>query len=680
MSRKSKRQAPVEEVPPTPPPPAPEETPAVVPEEPQKPVPEVEPMPAPVAESPPPEQASSPQPDEELPPPPSDIAEQTKKYPPLQTRKPGIGASLKRTGALLSKDFGTMAKHGLVSSIIVFVVLMVVFTVSSFAMLKVVTMTIGDNGDGNGGGGGDGPNLGNDGSLTAIANLNIPLSSPIAPGTTVTLDSSGTVHGSDIMYVEWRIVGLEGQLLEDVSLYEPTQTYMFKAVGHYNVSLTVVDADFNLDQDEVSVIVGGTNTPPQIGNVEINPNGQKMFGDRVWLNVTNSTGSLDYRWKISDVFDVYLAGPNVTYVPMSAGSHQATLLATDAAGNFNRQEGQIQVDSRGSGGQWPNAKIGQLPDSVTMGDAVQLGADNAGSGGEIQYYWRVTVNGMVTHESHDQSTSFTADEFGMYEILLVVRDNSTGNAATDERGVLALAQGMEMPSMASWNSTPFGQDIPFNVLTFVYGAALLACVVFMGGLFSKGFKYEIDKGTAKTLFFAPVSVTNLVFAKLLYPLLLAPVFIFPLMLVSMIPLGQDMQQVLMITLVSYVFVALVLASAAYGSCIIYALTKRMSIRPTSLARLFMYLSLISTLTIFLSVAFAMNQFMEFDLWGLTAYQSLGTNMSMFSPFHQAGMLIKNMLLGTTEPLDMIVFVIPAVLIAGGVAASRKLFPDIYGRE
>ncbi len=684
MSRKARKEKPVQEAPEAPPPPAPEETPAVVSQEPPQPAPEPEPAPSAPPETQSPQPAVTPQSDEELPPPPSDMAEQAKKYPALKTRRPGASAALKRTGAILGKDLRTMGKHGLVSSIIVFVVLMVVFTIASYGMFKVVSTTMGDgNGDGNGDGG-DGPQLSNDGSLVAHAGDDMT----VTAGTAVTLDSSATVNSSSIMYIEWRIIGMDGQLLNEVSLYGSPATFTFNYVGMYEVDLSVVDAKFNFDDDNFTVTVnrnGGDTQPPVINDIKMSPNGSNEslnYGMPVTLDATNSTdnvGVVNYTWVFRDITDVYRYGPVVSYTFQSAGDHQAVVTVRDAAGNYFRQEGPVYVNPNGPSSQWPQGQIGDLPQSVNIGDDVQLGVVNTGNNsGMMEYFWIISLNNSVTRMP-GQEVSFTAKGFGMYQIVLVIRD-SAGNVATDERNVLSLASGMKAPSAVNWMSTPFQQDIPLNVLTFVYGAALLACIVFVGGLFSKGFKHEIDKGTAKTLFFAPVSVTNLVFAKILYPLLLAPIFIFPLMLISTMPLGQDIQQVFMITLVSFVMTAAVLASAAYGSCMIYALTKRMSIKPTSLARLFMYLSIISTLAVFVGVAFAMNEFMSFDLWGMSTYQTLGTNFAMFSPFHQAGMLIKNMLLGTTEPLDLIVFVIPAVLIAGGVAASRRLFPDIYGRE
>jgi ABC-type Na+ efflux pump permease subunit len=315
---------------------------------------------------------------------------------------------------------------------------------------------------------------------------------------------------------------------------------------------------------------------------------------------------------------------------------------------------------------------------VTVGDSVQLDASNSNDDqGIVDYAWHVKLNDTWL-ELHGQQTSFTAQGFGMYEITLVARDSS-GNAGTDERSVLSLVAGMDMPSQATWTSTPLGQDVPFNVMTFVYGAALLSCVIFIGGLFSKGFKHEIQKGTAKTLFFAPVSVTNMVFAKMLYPLAMGPIFIFPLVLISTLPLQQDLGEVFMITLVSYLMTALILASAAYGSCLLYVITKRMTLQPTTLARTFMYLSVLATLTVFMGLSFLMDQWLATDMWS-GIYGELGSGVAMFSPFHQGGILISNMLLGTTQSLDWFVFAIPAVLIVAGAVVSTKLYPDLFSRE
>ena len=93
--------------------------------------------------------------DDELPPPPADLAETTKKFPPIKTRKPGASAALRRAGAIFGKDARTIAKHGLISSVILLVFLMVMFYIASYAMFMFVSTDLGGKGNG-----GDGNNTG----------------------------------------------------------------------------------------------------------------------------------------------------------------------------------------------------------------------------------------------------------------------------------------------------------------------------------------------------------------------------------------------------------------------------------------------------------------------------------------------------------------------------------------
>jgi hypothetical protein len=150
-------------------------------------------------------------------------------------------------------------------------------------------------------------------------------------------------------------------------------------------------------------------------------------------------------------------------------------------------------------------------------------------------------------------------------------------------------------------------------------------------------------------------------------------------MISLMPLQQDPMQVLEIGAVSYVFTALVLISAAYGSCMIYAATKRMSVKPTVVSRSFMYLSLVGTLSVFAGLAYLLDQWLSTDSWNKMS-EELGSKIAMFSPFHQGGLVLQNLLFGAPLRLDWIVFIIPAVLIVGGILASRKLYSDIFSRE
>jgi len=635
----------------------------------------------PSAESP----AVTPLADEELPPPPADFAEAAGKFPPIKTRRPGAGAALRRAGAIFGKDVRTIAKHGLVSSVILLVFLMVIFYIASYSMFMIASTGFGEKGnggDGNNTSGDGGPNFGNDGSLVAIAGSD----QTVPAGSLVALDSSGTEHAADIMFVQWTIEGHNGTLWGDSpSLYAPIAQYRFYEVGTFTVHLTVVDVRWNLAKANFTVTVNqkdsSDKTLPVIVVNGPDPN-NVTYRTPVFFDASNSTdnvGVVNWTWRIQDVMDNTTYGPKLKYNFTSTGNKQLMLVIRDDSGNTATMEQPINVKPLDpSDNNWPNARMSDLPQTVHVGDTVSLDASaSSDNQGIVEYDWYVHLNNTWKNYA-GQTASFVASGFGNYEITLVVKDNA-GNAGTDQKSVLALSQGMKEPSMVSWTSTPLGQDIPFDVLTFAYGVSLLASVIFLGGLFAKGFAHEIQKGTAKTLFFAPLSVTNMVFAKLLYPLIIGPLFIFPLLMISLMPLQQDPMQVLEIGAVSYVFTALVLISAAYGSCMIYAATKRMSVKPTVVSRSFMYLSLVGTLSVFAGLAYLLDQWLSTDSWNKMS-EELGPKIAMFSPFHQGGLVLQNLLFGAPLRLDWIVFIIPAVLIVGGILASRKLYSDIFSRE
>lgn len=686
MKRKSKKnEKVVEQIPtqladepapqptPAPPEPTPEPVPAPIPE----PIPEPQPIPEPATPEPIQEATPIALSDEELPPPPPDVVESTKHFPALKTRKPGPVSGLKRAGALFGKDVSTIAKHGLISSVILLVFLMIIYYIASYTMFTLVTTNFGDGSDGGKGDGG--PNLGNDGSLIANAGSNRTVNA----GSVVTLSSSATVHKTSIVFAQWEIESKGSPDSSQHSLYGPEATYRFDEVGNYTVNLMVVDSLWNADGANFTVKVNPSTSDTTPPTPMVNTTGfdSITYGTPVTFNASDSTdniGIVNWTWTFHDVIDRTRWGKVVTYTFEGAGNWQVTLDVRDAAGNVGHQGGNINVKPTDMSDMMPNAMIGNLPQSVRIGDTVNLDASQSSDDrGIAEYVWYISLNNTRTRVMGER-TSFVASGFGMYDITLVVRDQA-GNAATNQMGLLSLSKGMDMPSGVLWTSTPLGQDIPLNVLTFAYGASLLASVIYIGGLFSKGFAHEIIKGTAKTLFFTPLSVTNMVFAKLLYPLIIGPLFIFPLLLISLTPLAQEPFEVLQIGIVSYALTALVMVSAAYGACMIFAATKRMSIKPTALARSFMYLSLVGTLTVFAGLSYLLDKWFNTDAWNAT-YLNFGPKIAMFSPFHQGGVFLSNLLVGTSQSIDWVVFVIPLLLIVGGILASRKLYGDIFTKE
>ncbi len=619
------------------------------------------------------ESMTPPPPDDELPPPPADIADRGKDFPPLKTRKPTPLANLKRSAAIFEKDLRTVAKHGLVGAIILLIVLGAIFYVLSFAMQQMVMMNLsgGDNENG------PGPLPGTTDKTAPVALMNLG-SSPILADTLVTLDASASYDAdSSIIYYIWNFKDQD----RSVELYGRTVTHTFMATGDYNITLTVVDAAWNMAQSNGTLTVNhrGTDSEPPVawggGQQDVN------LGALVTLNgsgsidnvgVMNWTWSfLEYDWRVERV----LYGERPTYRFDISGMYDIQLVVRDAAGNWARGGTYVRVFTSGDG-IGPKLDIG-APRMVNVGDTVMLTSRIVHQNASIQgFVWYISQNG-TTVERVGETATFTATDQGVYRVVLTAKD-ALGNPGSAEVEVVVVPAFID-PDSPSWDATPLGFGVPFNLLTYAYAIGLLSSVVFIGGFFAKGFTHEITKGTIKILFFGPISVTNMILAKILYPLVMGPAFILPLVLVSLLPLHHPAGEVLTIALVSYAFCAVTMVAAAYGACLIYAVTKRMSIKPSVMSRLFLYLSLIFTFTIGAWSAFLMGQWFEATAYW-NGFWSDASWMTMFSPFHQGGLLLSQIFLDSPQAPDWILLIIPAALIAGGALASRFLYSDIFSRE
>lgn len=609
--------------------------------------------------------------------PPQGMAREPDEYPDIKVKKSGPLGTMRRAVTIFEKDLRTMAKHGLISSIIVAVFLGIVFSIASYSMSLALSIDFGD-GEGGGDGGGDDINLpGATESVDPVADAGSDRT--VDAGTVVTLDGSGSTDNAEIVYYSWRF---EENFIE-VELYGEVVTHRFMAAGEYNISLTVVDSSWNMDEADFMLRVESTGTDTEYPTAAAGDDKLISAGTTVVLDGSNSTdnvGIVNWTWSFYDIVSRVLYGETVEYTFMNANNWEGiwgNLVVRDDAGNVGMDDFNVIVNSTGEDFNQPSANF-DTEFVVTIGTTVTLDASSSFDYDSpiADYSWYVKHNATKWKLS-GQVTSFVAEEWGPYEIILAVRDAS-GNTATTESTVVALPEGFEVDQV-SWTATPLGQDVSFNLLTYAYGMALLTSVIFVGGLFAKGFVHEIQKGTIKVLFFGPVSVTSVVFSKLLYPIVIGPLFIFPLVFIGMLPFHQSMEDTLTITAVSYMLTVLMMVSAAYGSCLIYRAAKRMVLKPTVLTRVFMYLSLVGTMTVFEWLSFLMDMRLGTEQWG-DMYLEYGPTVAMFSPFHQGGALLSDLILGSGAAVDWWVFIIPAVLIAGGVVASRKLYPDLFARE
>jgi len=619
--------------------------------------------------------------DDELPPPPSDIATESKDFPELKVKKPKPLSTIRRAFIIFEKDIRTMAKHGLVSAVILFIFLVIVFSIMSFSMKQAVQFSFDQGGDG------DSKGIpGSSGIDLPTARAVLSQSGNIVTGTSVTLDASTSTDNGRIVYYQWSVSN-QGR---DLNFYGPIAHVTLYSIGSCHIDLTVVDDEWNVNETSVivNVVRASGETDTENPNIPGGPSSNPTLGVPWTLDgsiATDNVGVVNWTWIVDivkeddegtrTVIEDVLYGQSQSYTFYYAGNFTVQLIVRDAAGNTAQQWAYGSVPPSSGSADWPNANA-DIPQSVHVGDTVQLSlSDSSGNPGAFSTVWYVKHNNTRLTLAGN-TVSFNANEFGPYEVTLIVR-NGVGNYADMESMIIATPPGMDF-STISWTSTPFDIDISFNLLTYSYGIALLASVIFVGGLFAKGFTHEITKGTVKVLFFGPISVTTMIFSKILYPLIVGPFFIFPVVFIGLSQFDQSTADVLKITLVSYLMAAVTMVSAAYGSCMIYLVAKKMVLKPSVISRMFLYFSLLGTLTVFEWLSFVLDQWQKTTSWDKMYHDN--SWIATLSPFHQGGMFLSNSLVGTHWALDLWVFIIPAALIIGGALASRKLYGDIFARE
>ncbi|MGQ9587922.1 MAG: PKD domain-containing protein, partial [Thermoplasmata archaeon] len=513
-------------------------------------------------------------------------------------------------------------------------------------------------------------------SIPPVADARISPGPSVTAGTSVTLDATHSTDNAEIVYYGWSL--WDG--VRDVEMYGDTVSYRFDAVGNYEVQLTVVDSSWNFNETKLDVTVNPSDASdtipptPNAGDSQDIQVGQTVNFDGI--NSTDNVAITNWTWVVEDVFDRVMYGPKPSYTFQNSGNFWVQMYVRDASGN--QAQAGVQITVNPMGGDWtcPEPAINDLR-PVNVGDTVTLDAGGTRNvSGGATYTWYIRHNySMITRTG--EVVNFTPTEWGLYQVTLAVR-TPAGNLGIQEREVIVFPEGVDVNEI-SWTSTPFGQDVSFNLLTYSYGIALLASVIYVGGLFAKGFAHEITRGTVKVLMSGPISVTTVIFSKILYPLIVGPFFIFPLVFIGLSRFDHPAGEIFLITLVSYAMAALTMISAAYGSCLIYLGTKRMVIKPSAMSRMLLYFSLLATMTVFEWTSFLLDTWTNTDVYGNT-YHDYGPTIALFSPFHQGGLYLAHELIGAARTPDLAVFVIPIVLIVLGGLASRKLYTDIFSRE
>ncbi len=160
----------------------------------------------------------------------------------------------------------------------------------------------------------------------------------VAAGSTVRLDASGSTDDVGVDGFEWT-------LPDGTTASGATTTVAFDAPGTYEVELRVGDGAGHAATDSVTVVVEDRTSPDAVVEVP----STAAVGETVALDASGSTddvGVVDYRWTLPDGHTE--RGETVTATFDEPGTHEVTLVVSDAAGNTARTTAEVTVETTGT--------------------------------------------------------------------------------------------------------------------------------------------------------------------------------------------------------------------------------------------------------------------------------------------------------------------------------------------
>jgi PKD repeat protein len=211
----------------------------------------------------------------------------------------------------------------------------------------------------------------------------------------------------------------------DIDLFGSEVSFTFDDVGHYTVTLTVLDISFLNGTDTMNVTVRDI-TPP-IANAgldrSINQHETLVFD---CLDSTDNVGVINWTWTfIYEGEAVTLNGPGPEFIFNEAGEFNVTLEVNDAAGLTGTDWMMVHVMDITS----PVAEAGT---GVYVDQHETATLDGSGSRDNVDvvnWTWTFTYQ-EVSLTLHGEVVTFTFDESGEYTVTLSVQD-AAGNRAMD---------------------------------------------------------------------------------------------------------------------------------------------------------------------------------------------------------------------------------------------------------
>lgn len=401
--------------------------------------------------------------------------------------------------------------------------------------------------------------------------------------------------------------------------------------------------------------LGGTPSEPLRANAQADVMaGLAPLTVKFTANLTGGTEPYNISWNFGDGNLSTEVSP--THVYASPGIYDVLLAVRENLGD-EPVRSNIRIIAYGPG-DWPlqagisaNRTAGKGPLSVTFHAAV------VGGNPPYTYFW-VFGDGQ---NSTDPAPSHTyGPREDSYRARLTVRDEDGNESASNELFV---------------NAEPPGgvESLPFNLLDVVYGYMVLATMILIPVAFGTNYNSEMKKGTVRALTLYPVGVFEVTAAKLLYAAIAGLLLSFPISVLPSLSLGKPVGDVLGIYAAAYFLSLATVAAAAFTANAIALATKKMYIKPTLMAYLFVLLSFFFTSRIF---GLTMAVLAGGQAAGIV--RAAGPFITL-SPYHQGGLLLSQALGGQGSP-DWVAFLVPLALLVVGVWSSKKLWPDIYEKE
>lgn len=224
-----------------------------------------------------------------------------------------------------------------------------------------------------------------------------------------------------------------------------------------------------------------------------------------------------------------------------------------------------------------------------------------------------------------------------------------------------------------------GEGVPnFTMMEVVYGYSVLVTMLLVTVAFVTNYNSEMKKGTVRTLTLYPMSVLGIGGAKLVYAALVGLLLSILVAFNPFVRLGRDLDVTWAIFLGAYlVTLGTVLVGALLGNGIAAA-TGRMVVRPTSFAFLLVLFSFVFTERILGIVVGAAGSLLGLPEGGAPLLALLSP-LTFFSSYHHGAVLLSR-LLGGSATVSVGAWLLTLLVILLGVAASRRLHPDIFERE